>query len=48
MREGIIPFRYKTLIDSGADVNCMREGIIPFRYFKKSSHKVHAANGNML
>jgi hypothetical protein len=29
-------------------VNCIREGIIPFRYFERSSHKVHAANGNLL
>ena len=41
-------FKYNTLLDSGADVNCIREGIIPFKYFQKTTHKLHSADGNLL
>jgi hypothetical protein len=41
-------FTYNTLLDSGADVNCIRQDIIPFRYFKKSANKIHSAEGHQL
>jgi hypothetical protein len=41
-------FKYNTLLDSGADVNCIRQDIIPSRYFQKSSHRIHSAEGNRL
>uniref|UniRef100_C6JST8 CCHC-type domain-containing protein n=1 Tax=Sorghum bicolor TaxID=4558 RepID=C6JST8_SORBI len=41
-------FTYNTLLDSGADVNCIQQDIIPSRYFIKSTHKIHSAEGHLL
>lgn len=41
-------FKHRTLLDSGAIVNCIREGLIPSGYFEKPTHKVHRANGEYL
>jgi hypothetical protein len=37
-----------TLIDSGADLNCIQEGLIPSKYFEKSIEKLNSANGSKL
>nr|AAX95153.1 hypothetical protein LOC_Os11g14710 [Oryza sativa Japonica Group]ABA92444.1 hypothetical protein LOC_Os11g14710 [Oryza sativa Japonica Group] len=37
-------FQHITLIDSGADVNCIREGIIPHKYFCKAAHRIRGAD----
>ncbi|BAH94377.1 Os08g0506200 [Oryza sativa Japonica Group] len=41
-------FQHITLIDSGADVNCIREGIIPHKYFYKAAHRIRGADGGLL
>lgn len=41
-------FQHITLIDSGADVNCIREGIIPHKYFCKAAHRIRGADGGLL
>jgi hypothetical protein len=37
-----------TLIDSGADLNCIQEGLIPSKYFEKSTEKLNSASGSKL
>ena len=41
-------FQHITLIDYGADVNCIREGIIPHKYFCKAAHRIRGADGGLL
>ena len=37
-----------TLIDSGADLNCIQEGLIPSKYFEKSAKRLSSASGAKL
>jgi regulator of replication initiation timing len=37
-----------TLINSGADLNCIQEWLIPSKYFEKSTHKLNSATGTKL
>ncbi|GAV89251.1 Peptidase_A3 domain-containing protein [Cephalotus follicularis] len=37
-----------TLIDSGAQMNCIQEGLIPTRFFEKTEEKLSIANGENL
>ena len=37
-----------TLIDSGADMNCIQEGLIPVKYYEKTWQKLFAANKGKL
>ncbi|RDY14527.1 hypothetical protein CR513_00411, partial [Mucuna pruriens] len=37
-----------TLIDSGADVNCIQEGSIPTKYYEKTLKGVTSANGSRM
>lgn len=37
-----------TLLDSGADQNCIRETLIPSIYYEKTKERLHSANGMVL
>ncbi|GAV88943.1 hypothetical protein CFOL_v3_32364, partial [Cephalotus follicularis] len=37
-----------TLIDSGAQMNCIQEGLIPTKFFKKTKQRLSTANGENL
>ena len=37
-----------SLIDSGANMNCIKEGLIPLKYYEKSSERLTQANGENL
>ena len=37
-----------TLVDSGADINCIQEGLIPSEYFEKALQRVVGANKQAL
>ena len=37
-----------TLVDSGADMNCIQEGLIPTKYFQKTTQSLTSASGNSL
>ena len=41
-------FEVITLINSGADLNCIQEGIIPSKYFKKSRERLTSASGGKM
>ncbi|RDY03799.1 hypothetical protein CR513_12569, partial [Mucuna pruriens] len=41
-------FKITTLIDSGADVNCIQEGLIPTQYYEKTLERVTSANGSKM
>ena len=35
-----------TLVDSGADMNCIQEGIIPTQYYEKTGEQLYFANNS--
>ena len=37
-----------TMIDSGANMNCIQEGLIPSKYFEKSTERLVFANGSQM
>ena len=41
-------FEVITLIDSGADLNCIQEGIIPSKYFKKTRERLNSTSGGKM
>lgn len=41
-------FETMTLIDSGADLNCLNEGLVPTKYFSKTTQVFNTADGNKL
>ena len=41
-------FEVISLIDSGADLNCIQEGIIPSKYFKKTRERLTSASGGKM
>ena len=41
-------FKVISLIDSGADLNCIQEGIIPSKYFKKTRERLTSASGGRM
>ncbi|KAG6644061.1 hypothetical protein CIPAW_08G029600 [Carya illinoinensis] len=50
--EIIVNHEYKfsavSLIDSGADLNCIREGLVPTSYFEKSKENLFSPNGSKM
>ena len=34
-----------TLLDIGANLNCIKESLIPIKYFEKTKESLHATNG---
>ena len=41
-------FTVITMIDSGADMNCIQEGLISSKYFEKSTERLVSANGSQM
>ena len=41
-------FEVITLIDSGANLNCIQKGIIPSKYFKKTKERLTSASGRKM
>ena len=41
-------FTVISMIDSGADMNCIQEGLIPSKYFEKSTERLVSANGSQM
>ena len=37
-----------TLIDSGADLNCIKGGIIPTKYCERANENLSSANGELI